>query len=76
MAIHSNIFTWKIPWLEETGRLRSVGLQSRTRLSVHIVYICQPYSLSSSHPLLPLCPCLFFTSASLFLPSAFMLMSI
>ena len=26
-------FVWKIPWREEPGRLQSVGLQSRTRLS-------------------------------------------
>ena len=25
MATHSNIFAWKIPWPEETGRLRSMG---------------------------------------------------
>ena len=27
MAIHSSILAWKIPWLEETGRLQSVGSQ-------------------------------------------------
>ena len=29
MAIHSSILAWKIPWREETGGLKSVGLQSR-----------------------------------------------
>ena len=26
MATHSNTFTWKIPWMEEPGRLQSMGL--------------------------------------------------
>ena len=30
---HSSILAWKIPWMEEAGRLQSMGLQSRTRLS-------------------------------------------
>ena len=25
IATHSNIFTWRIPWTEEPGRLRSWG---------------------------------------------------
>ena len=33
MATHSSTHAWKIPWMEEPGRLQSVGLQSRTRLS-------------------------------------------
>ena len=32
MAIHSSTLAWKIPWMEEPGRLQSMGLQSRTRL--------------------------------------------
>ena len=27
MAIHSSILPWKIPWIEEPGRLQSTGLQ-------------------------------------------------
>ena len=27
MATHSSIFAWKIPWMEEPGRLQSVGSQ-------------------------------------------------
>ena len=27
MATHSSILTWKIPWIEEPGRLQSMGLQ-------------------------------------------------
>ena len=26
-ATHSSIFAWKIPWMEEPGRLQSVGSQ-------------------------------------------------
>ena len=33
MATHSRTLAWKIPWMEELGRLQSIGLQSRTRLS-------------------------------------------
>ena len=27
MATHSSILAWKIPWMEEPGRLQSTGLQ-------------------------------------------------
>ena len=33
MATHSSTLAWRIPWREEPGRLQSMGLQSRTRLS-------------------------------------------
>ena len=33
MATHSSILAWKIPWMEEPGRLLSTGSQSWTRLS-------------------------------------------
>ena len=33
MATHSSTLAWKIPWTEESGRLKSMGLQSQTRLS-------------------------------------------
>ena len=33
MAPHSSTLTWKIPWVEEPGRLQSMGLLGRTRLS-------------------------------------------
>ena len=29
MATHFSILAWKIPWIEEPGRLRSMGLQTR-----------------------------------------------
>ena len=33
MATHSSNLAWKILWMEEPGRLQSMGLLSRTRLS-------------------------------------------
>ena len=33
MAIHFNILAWRIPWTEESGKLQSVGSQSRIQLS-------------------------------------------
>ena len=33
MATHSSILAWKIPWMEEPGKLQSMQLQSQTRLS-------------------------------------------
>ena len=33
MAPHSSTLAWKIPWMEEPGRLQSVGSLSQIRLS-------------------------------------------
>ena len=33
MATHSSTLAWKIPWMEEPGRLQSMGSQSHTQLS-------------------------------------------
>ena len=33
MAPHSSTLAWRIPWMEEPGRLQSVGSLSQTRLS-------------------------------------------
>ena len=38
MAPYSSILVWEIPWVEESGRLQSIGSQSQTqlkRLSTH-----------------------------------------
>ena len=32
MATHSSILAWRIPWLEEPGKLKSIGSHSRTQL--------------------------------------------
>ena len=33
MAPHSSALAWKIPWMEEPGRLQSMGSRSQTGLS-------------------------------------------
>ena len=33
MAPHSSPLAWKIPWMEEPGRLQCMGSRSQTRLS-------------------------------------------
>ena len=33
MAPHSSTLAWKIPWMEEPGRLQSMGSLSQTQLS-------------------------------------------
>ena len=57
MAIHSSIRAWKIPWMEEPGRLQSMGSQSRTRLSnfpdTYVLYTDIHYcSVVKSYPTL------------------------
>ena len=37
MATHSSTLAWKIPWMEELGRLQSMGLLSQTRLTYFTV---------------------------------------
>ena len=32
MVTHSSALAWRIPWTEEPGRVRPIGLQSQTRL--------------------------------------------
>ena len=33
MAPHTSTLAWKIPWMEEPGRLQTMGSQSQKRLS-------------------------------------------
>ena len=33
MATHSRPLAWELPWVEEPGRLQSMGSKSRTQLS-------------------------------------------
>ena len=62
MATHSSILAWKIPWMEEPGRLLSVGLQrirhdratSLSFLSLSFVYGSEKESLPGVPHLLPL----------------------
>ena len=50
MATHSSILVWRIPWMEEPGRLQSIALQSQTqlkRLSVHTCEHCHSRSATT-----------------------------
>ena len=43
MATHSSTLAWKIPWMEEPGRLRSMGryeLDTTDRLHFHFSLSC------------------------------------
>ena len=40
MATPSSIFAWKIPRMEEPGRLQSMGSQSQTQLSDFTFTLC------------------------------------
>ena len=44
MATHSSTLAWKIPWMEEPGRLRSMGSLSWTRLS-NFTFTCHFHAL-------------------------------
>ena len=38
IATHSSTLAWKIPWMEEPGRLQSMGLQeSDTTEQLHLI---------------------------------------
>ena len=61
MATHSSILAWKIPWMEELGRLQSMGVaKSWTRLSdfaftfcgLSLVAVAGGYSVFAAHRLL------------------------
>ena len=47
MAMHSSTLAWKIPWMEEPGRLQSMGSLSRTRLSDFTSLLHPLYDLRS-----------------------------
>ena len=43
MATHSGTLAWKIPWMEEPGRLQSMGLlksDTSERLHFHFSFSC------------------------------------
>ena len=45
MATHSSIFAWRIPWMEELGRLESTGhKESNTTERLHFHFINLQYS--------------------------------
>ena len=47
VAPHSSILAWKISWMEEPGRLQSMGSQSRTQLSDFTFTFHVDYGISS-----------------------------
>ena len=52
MATHSSIIAWRIPWMEETGRLQSTGhKESDTTEQLHftsLVYLRNMYWVSTT----------------------------
>ena len=58
MAPHSSTLAWKIPWMEEPGRLQSMGSLSQTRLSNFTFNFHFPLSYTgegNGNPLLSSC---------------------
>ena len=45
MATHSSILAWKIPWMEESGKLQSMGSQ-RVRHNTAPASVFMPCSLN------------------------------
>ena len=42
MATHSSILVWKIPWMEEPGRLQSMGVNKESDMTEQLHFtICQ-----------------------------------
>ena len=50
MATHSSILAWKIPWMEEPGRLQTMGSQSWTRLSNFTFTFCARHHALGKDP--------------------------
>ena len=49
MATNSSILAWKIPWMEEPGKIQSMGSQSQTQLRDFTLYTSLSLSLSLTH---------------------------
>ena len=57
MAPHSSTFAWKIPWMEEPGRLQSTGsLESGTTERLHFHFSLSCIGEGNGNPLQ--CSCL------------------
>ena len=54
MAPHSSTLAWKIPWLDEPGRLQSMGSLTTERLHFHFSLACT--GVGNGNPLQ--CSCL------------------
>ena len=44
MATHPNILAWKIPWMEELGRLQSMGLQESDTTELFHFHLMKYYT--------------------------------
>ena len=47
MATYASILAWRIPWIEESGGLQSMGSQSQTRLKRLSMHACTVQSTAS-----------------------------
>ena len=57
MAPHSSTFAWKIPWMEEPGRLQSMGsLESDTTERLHFHFSLSCVGEGNGNPLQGSCP--------------------
>ena len=55
MAPHSSTFAWKIPWMEEPGRLQSMGsLESDMTEQLHFHFSLSCIGQGNGNPLLAL----------------------
>ena len=45
MTIHSSILAWMIPWIEEPGRLQSMGSQRVGHNGVTNIFTFSPYAM-------------------------------
>ena len=53
MATHCSTLVWKIPWMEEPGRLQSMGSQTDTTEQPHFHLFSRSFSSSSAVKNLP-----------------------
>ena len=64
MATHSSTLAWKMPWMEEPGKLQSMGSQSQTPLSdftLLLLYVLELLFIHIKHLLRPIvCQTLFY----------------
>ena len=51
MAAHSSTLAWKIPWMEEPGRLQSMRSLSRTQQRLHFHFSLSCIGEGNGNPL-------------------------
>ena len=52
MATHSSVLAWKIPWMDEPGRLESMGLQRVRHEKVGLKLNIQKTKIMASGPII------------------------